>query len=60
MSYNNDWKKELDPSSGKLRPKRSRSDSLTEIARLRAELERLRDVVCEEDVASIDAILEGE
>ena len=33
-------------------------DAQTRIAQLRSELERLRDVVCEEDVDSIDAILE--
>ena len=33
-------------------------DAHAKIAQLRSELERLRDVVCEEDVDSIDAILE--
>ena len=33
-------------------------DAQAKIAQLRSELERLRDVVCEEDVDSIDAILE--
>ena len=36
----------------------AKCDALERCDRIRTELERLRDVVCEDDVASIDAALD--